>query len=137
MSLYDDDFVAWSRQQASLLRSMPDTTGIDMEHLTGEIEGLGRSTIADLSNALLQVLSGLIRRSVDPAAVTIGEILSAQSEAVIRSDAGVWRHVDLNRVWKLSKRHADAVLPERCPWLIEELTAEDFDVAKALSVLRL
>ena len=137
MTLYDDDLVSWTQQQTSILRSMPDTHSLDIEHLTDEIEGLGRSAVADLSNALIQVLSGLIRRSVDPGSVSIEEILATQSEAVIRSDAGVWRHVDLYRVWRLAKRRGDVVLPEKCPWSIEALTAEDFDVAKALSSLRL
>ena len=137
MSLYDSDFLAWTRQQADLLRSMPDTTSIDIEYLTDEIEGLGRSAVAELSNAIRQVLSGLIRRSIDPGSVSLEDMYSAHSEVVIRSDSGVWRHVDLYRAWKLSKRHVDVVLPEKCPWSIEQIIADDFDVAKALSVLRL
>ncbi|MBB4104389.1 DUF29 family protein [Allorhizobium borbori] len=135
MSLYDTDFVLWTRQQADLLRSMPDSTDIDIEHLTDEIEGLGRSAVAELSNAIIRVLRGLVRRSIDPGSITIEEILSAQSDVVIRSDAGVWRHVDLDMVWRLAKRHVD--LPEACPWSIEELTAEDFKVEEAAAASRL
>ncbi len=137
MTLYDTDFVTWTNQQVSILRSMPDSTSIDIERLTDEIEGLGRTAIADLSMSITQVLSGLIRRSVDPGSISVEDIYSAQSEAVIRSDAGVWRHVDLDRVWRLVKRGVDVDLPEACPWSIEQLIAENFDVAKALSVLRL
>lgn len=83
------------------------------------------------------MLSGLIRRSIDPSSVILEEILSAQSDAIIRADAGVWRHVDLDRIWSLAKRSVDVALPERCPLLIELLIAEDFDIEKAIAALRL
>lgn len=136
MSLYDDDFVSWTRQQADLLRSMPDTHSLDIASLVDEIEGLGRTAVADLSMSITQVLSGLICRSTDPGSVLLEDIYSAQSEVIIRSDAGVWRHVDVNKLWRLAKRHADVDLPDACPWSIEQIVADDFDVAKALSVLR-
>ena len=137
MTLYDTDFVSWTRKQADLLRSMPGTQSLDIEHLVEEIEGLGRTAIAELSNALIQVLSGLVRRSIDFGWITIEEILSAQAETIIRADAGVWRHVDVDKLWRLAKRHAVVDLPEACPWSIEQLIAEDFNVAKTISVLRL
>lgn len=137
MSLYDTDFVLWTRQQADLLRSMPGTKSLDIEHLVEEIEGLGRTAIADLRAAIDDVLKGLIKRSVDPSTISVEKILSDQSDVVFLSDAGVWRHVDLDHVWLLAKRSVEVVLPDRCPWSIEQIVADDFDVAKALSVLKL
>lgn len=136
MSLYDTDFVAWTRQQSTLLRSMPDTHSLDIANLVDEIEGLGRTAIADLSIAIKQVLSGLIRRSVDPASANVEDIYLAQAEMIIRADAGVWKHVDVDKLWRLAKRLVDVELPERCPLSIEQLIADDFDVTRALSVLR-
>lgn len=71
MTLYDTDFVTWTNQQAAVLRSMPVNAGLDIENLVDEVEGLGRSAIADLSTAIRQVLTGLIRRAIDPAAVSL------------------------------------------------------------------
>lgn len=137
MTLYDTDFVTWTRQQAATLRSMPGTDNLDIANLLDEIEGLGRSAVADLSSAIRQLLSGLIRRSIDPSSVILEEILSAQSDAIIRADSGVWRHVDVDRIWRLAKRSVDVALPERCPLLIELPVAEDFDIEKAIAALRL
>lgn len=137
MSLYDTDFVAWTQQQAARLRSMPGTDDLDIDHLTDEIEGLGRTSVADLSTAIRQLLTGLISRSIDPASIRVEDILAAQSEAIIRADAGVWRHVDDNKVWRLAKRSVEARVPERCPIRVEQLISEEFDVAKALASLRL
>lgn len=137
MTLYDTDFVAWTQQQAARLRSMPGTDNLDIANLVDEIEGLGRSAVADLSNAIRQLLNGLIRRLIDPATISIEDIYSAQSDAIICSDAGVWRHVDHDRVWRLAKRGVDVDLPERCPFTIEQLIAEDFFVERAIVALRL
>lgn len=137
MTLYDTDFVAWTRQQATLLRSMPDTTGIDIEHLTEEIEGLGRTAVADLRAAIDDVLKGIIKRSVDPSSISVEIILSDQSDVIFLADAGVWRHVDLDHAWLLAKRSADVVLPERCPWSIERLISEDFEVEESVTALKL
>lgn len=136
MTLYDDDFVSWTRQQAAILRSMPATQGLDIENLSDEIEGLGRSAVADLSNAIRQVMAGLVRRSIDPAAVSLDDIYSAQSEAAIRADAGIWKHVDIDRVWRLAKRSTDVELPEICPLTIEQMIMEDFDVSTAISTIK-
>ena len=82
------------------------------------------------------MLSGLVRQSIDPAAVSLEDIYADQSEEVIRADAGVWRHVDLERVWRLAKRSVDVDLPDRCPIFIEPLIAEDFDVTTAISAIK-
>ncbi len=136
MTLYDDDFVAWTKQQAALLRSMPGAEGLDIDHLIDEIEGLGRAAIADLSMAIRQLLTGLIRRSIDPSFVSLEDIYSAHSDAIIRADASVWRHVDLDQLWRLAKRSVDVELPDRCPITIEHLIGEDFDAAKTVASIQ-
>lgn len=136
MTIYDDDFVTWAQQQAAVLRTMPANSGLDIDNLVDEIEGLGRSAVADLSTAIQDVLTGLIKRSLDPSSISLEDIYSAQSDAIIRSDAGVWRHVDLDQAWRLAKRAIDIDLPERCPLSIEQLIAEDFDIERAMRLIR-
>lgn len=116
---------------------MPDAHSLDIEQLTDEIEGLGRSAVADLSSAIRQLLTGLISRSVDPASTTLEDIYSAQTETFIRADAGVWKDVNLDKVWRLAKRPFDVVLPERCPITIEQLISEDFEVEESVTALKL
>lgn len=60
MTLYDTDFVRWTKQQVALQRSMPGTDKLDIVNLVDEIEGLGRSVVSDLSNAVRRFLSGFI-----------------------------------------------------------------------------
>src|SRR6266550_319636 len=45
-SLYEEDFYAWTQQQATLLRRLPVVGNeIDLEHIAEEIEDLGRSDL--------------------------------------------------------------------------------------------
>jgi hypothetical protein len=45
-SLYEEDFYAWTQQQAELLRRLPAVGNeIDLEHVAEEIEDLGRSDL--------------------------------------------------------------------------------------------
>jgi len=45
-SLYEEDFYAWTQQQAELLRRLPAIGNeIDLEHIAEEIEDLGRSDL--------------------------------------------------------------------------------------------
>jgi Domain of unknown function DUF29 len=45
-TLYDEDFYAWTQQQAALLRRLPPAGNeLDVEHIAQEIEDLGRSDL--------------------------------------------------------------------------------------------
>jgi DNA-binding PucR family transcriptional regulator len=45
-ALYEDDFYAWTQQQAELLRRLPPAGNqLDLEHIAEEIEDLGRSDL--------------------------------------------------------------------------------------------
>ena len=45
-SLYEEDFYAWTQQQADLLRRLPPLGNeLDLEHIAEEIEDLGRSDL--------------------------------------------------------------------------------------------
>jgi len=135
MTLYDDDFVSWTQQQATLLRSMPAVNGLDIENLVDEIEGLGRAAVAELEDAIRRVLAGLVDLSMEPGTVNVEDIYSAQSAAIIRADGGVWRHIDLDKTWRLAVRSMSG-FPDRCPFTIDYLLSEDFDVEKSIALIR-
>lgn len=61
-SLYEADFVAWTEQQAELLRAgLTNASALDYEHLLEEIEGLGRSEARAVRSYLETILLHLIR----------------------------------------------------------------------------
>ncbi len=63
--LYDRDFFAWSRQQAELLRAGK-LAEADIEHITEEIESLGRTEKRELISRLSVLLLQLLKWRYQP-----------------------------------------------------------------------
>lgn len=66
-TLYDQDFYAWTQQQAELLRS-GQLTGLDIENLIEEIESLGKQQLQELENRLGVLLGHLLKWRYQPEA---------------------------------------------------------------------
>lgn len=70
-TLYDDDFVAWTEQQAKALRSAGrgnTNQPLDWENLAEEIESLGRSDRRELRSQIYRVIRHLAKLQFSPAA---------------------------------------------------------------------
>jgi hypothetical protein len=66
-TLYDQDFYAWTQQQAQLLRSGK-FEGLDIENLVEEIESLGKQQRQELRNRLGVLLGHLLKWHYQPEA---------------------------------------------------------------------
>jgi Domain of unknown function DUF29 len=66
-TLYDQDFYAWTQQQAELLRSRK-FEGLDIDNLVEEIESLGRQERQELRNRLGVLLGHLLKWRYQPEA---------------------------------------------------------------------
>jgi hypothetical protein len=69
-ALYDEDFVAWSEQQAEALRSAGhggSNQPLDWENLAEEIEGLGVSQRTALFSQMARVVRHLLKLEFSPA----------------------------------------------------------------------
>jgi Domain of unknown function DUF29 len=62
---YDTDIIAWSKEQASLLRSGK-LSAIDIEHIAEEIEDVGKSEQRELANRMAVLLSHLLKWQYQP-----------------------------------------------------------------------
>jgi hypothetical protein len=61
-NLYDDDFYAWTQQQADLLRRLPASSNqLDAQFLAEEIEDLGRSEIRSAQSLCEHVIEHLLK----------------------------------------------------------------------------
>lgn len=68
--LYERDFVRWSEEQASALRSAAlsgTNLPLDWEHLAEEIDGLGKSLRSELRNRLATIIEHLLKLHASPA----------------------------------------------------------------------
>ena len=69
-TLYDEDFLAWSRQQAEALRSAArggSNQPLDWENLAEEIESLGESDRRQLTSQVRRILRHLLKLEASPA----------------------------------------------------------------------
>jgi hypothetical protein len=69
-SLYDQDFVAWSKEQAEALRAAARTGSnqkLDCENLAEEVEGLGISQRHALHSQLQRIIHHLLKLAYSPA----------------------------------------------------------------------
>jgi len=60
MTRYEDDVIAWSREQAALLRDRRFAL-LDLEHLADEIEDVGKSEQRELESRLIRLLAHLLK----------------------------------------------------------------------------
>jgi hypothetical protein len=62
---YEDDFYAWTQEQARLLRS-GQTADLDLEHLAEEIESMGSQQRREMRSRLIQLLLHLLKWQYQP-----------------------------------------------------------------------
>ena len=69
-TLYDEDFVRWTQEQAAALRRAKGSNlALDWENLAEEIESLGKSDRRELRSQITRILRHLVKLEASPAAV--------------------------------------------------------------------
>jgi hypothetical protein len=131
--LYDQDFFAWSRHQAELLRA-GHLAEADLEHIAEEIESMGRTEKRELISRMNVLLLHLLKWRYQP------DKRGASWEASIRVQPNrLADHLDDNPSLKpllpqaLTSAYRDAALeaiaetglpgvtfPGTCPWTVEQ-----------------
>lgn len=153
---YHDDIYAWSQEQAAVLRrlaaSRPDLPNeLDLEHVAEEIEDVGRSELRTVESFLELMLRHLLKIASAPEARPARHWRDevAVQQRAIRKDlrTSMRQLIEIDDVWDIAQRRADAALdehgdallpdlPQACPFTLDELAAPDLDVDTALTRLR-
>lgn len=147
--LYDDDFYAWSEQQAGVLRRMAGQLGriqneLDVEHVAEEIEDLGKSQRDAAESFIRLILLHLIKLALSPNSPSVrhwrSEIVSFHVELLARLTPAMRSRIDLDRLWTQAKRQARAGLESdegageavldlaSCPLDLASLAEDEFDI---------
>ena len=133
MHAYDEDILAWSQEQARLIRAGRFEL-VDLEHVAEEIEDVGKSEQRELASRMVVLMTHLLEWCYQP------ERRGASWEKTIRAQRKeISYHLDetpslrpkllearwLDMVW--SKAVAQAVsetgldcFPEDCPWMMDD-----------------
>ncbi|HZP20222.1 MAG TPA: DUF29 domain-containing protein [Bauldia sp.] len=153
-SLYDEDILLWSEEQAENIRRLGRKRGdlpndIDVENVAEEIESVGRSELAAVESQIHNVFVHLIKLALEPDADSArhwkSEIAGFHAELNRRYTPSMRERVNLDRVWRSAKRQvlldlpeelaAAAILPDSSPVGFDMLLAEEFHTAGAVNLL--
>lgn len=138
---YEADVIAWSTEQAALLRSGK-LSEIDIEHIAEEIEDVGKSEQRELANRMTILLAHLLKWQVQPShrnpswKVT----LRTQRDGIERrirktpslkgslADPDWWADAWGDAIILVAKETEFdlSTLPRECPWAYSDLMDSDF-----------
>lgn len=140
MQKYENDVVAWANEQAQLLRARRFDL-LDIEHIAGEIEDVGKSEQRELASRMAVLMAHLLKWHHQPEGrgASWERTIQAQRKEIhyalaespsLRPKLNEARWLDM--VW--SRALAQAVtetglnaFPETCPWAVDdEILAEDW-----------
>jgi hypothetical protein len=136
---YDEDFFAWTQEQARLLRA-GDTVDVDVENLAEEIESVGRSDRREIRNRLTVLLTHLLkwqfqpRRRGNSCSLTIWE-QRLQIESILKDSPSLQPFFAeivpdyYRRAREKAARETRMGLrnfPAQCPYTPEQILSEDF-----------
>jgi hypothetical protein len=138
-ALYDEDFFAWTEEQARLLRS-GELSQLDLDNVAEEIESMGKSLRRELRNRLVVLIAHLLKWRYQPGfrsnswSATIREQRRQITDLIEESPS--LRPIlaqDTDRLYLAGRDKAanetglsEAIFPVECPFTPEQLLAENF-----------
>lgn len=155
-SLYDEDILLWSEQQADVIRRLGRTrrdipNELDIENVAEEIESVGRSELAAVESGIRLIFLHLTKlfAEVDSNAARHwrGEIVGFHSAMTGRYAPSMRQRIYLDEIWR-SARHQlmlayegdqkslVAGLPANCPFDLDDLLVEHLDIFRLEQRLR-
>lgn len=142
---YDTDFLAWTEEQARLLREAAReriNTPIDWENVAEEIESMGRSELRAVESALVRVIEHLLKLEYSPAADPRGDwkvsVLEHRDRVTrdLSVSPSLRGRIDTAGIYKSGRKIAalglerDGMrlneLPPDCPYSLDQLLDEDW-----------
>lgn len=142
-TLYDEDFYAWTQQQAALLRRLPVGNAVDAENVAEEIEDLGRSELRTAQSLVEHIIEHFLKLEFsglgDPVEHWRDEIVEWRlqlDKTLTRSIAATLvlpaRYQAAQRLIRRLERDVPGLtgrLPPACPYTLEQIVsggAEDW-----------
>lgn len=140
-SIYEQDFYAWSKAQAELLRAGR-YAELDLEHLIEEVDDLGESLKRSVRSRMRTIIEHLLKLehspARDPRAGWYDMIIAQRSDLVdeltpsIRGEVepilpDLYRRARQNAGTSLRKHDESAAadaLPATCPYTLDQITGD-------------
>ena len=136
---YDEDFFAWTEEQARLLRA-GEFPQLDAANIAEEVEDMGRSVRRELRNRLAVLTMHLLKWRHQPGYRSpswSGTIREQRDQiAELLEESPTLRSAptqDLKKIYRLAVSKSlretglpEATFPAKCPFTPEQILAEDF-----------
>lgn len=142
---YDEDFYAWTRYQAEVLRALrTDDNRFDRANVAEEIESLGNSQRDAARSQVTRILEHLLKLAHSPSSdprlgwmesiAEARDALSDQLSATLRREVeaslpDLYRRGRRRAILGLSsygERGAAAALPQACPYTLDDVLRDDW-----------
>lgn len=154
-SLYDEDILLWSEQQAEIIRRLGQRSRdlpneLDIANIAEEIESVGRSELASVESYLRLILLHLAKLAVDPGTPSArhwrSEIVAFDADMRGRYSPSMRQRIDVERIWDAARRQLmenaeepdglSHVLPKRVPLKMEELLESPVKITSLVERIR-
>ena len=138
-STYEQDFYAWTRQQADLMRNRQ-YQALDLEHLIEEVESMGASERRQLANRLKVLMAHLLKwkyqshlqsrswaATIKEQRLSIQDLLDDNPSLQSMQASTIIRAYRLARLLAVKETNLEeSTFPEQCPFSEQQLGDEDF-----------
>ena len=135
--LYEKDIVAWSGQQAELLRRRS-ANALDWDNLAEEIEDVGKSQTQRVASLLVQALRHMLKAIAWPdhrdAPTWRADAIDFRRQARRRFTPSMRKDLDIRDLYAdalaATPKTMDGLppqceLPPTCPWALDHLLSDD------------
>jgi hypothetical protein len=146
-SLYHEDILLWSEEQAEIIRRLGRTrrdlpNELDIENVAEEIESVGRSELAAVKSHIRLILGHSLKLALEPETSAAGhwrgEIVVFHAALLDRCSPSMRQHIDMDELWRPVREQAKLVygavqrqaieaLPHRSPLVLDDVIAEEID----------
>jgi hypothetical protein len=139
--LYEQDFYAWAKAQADLLRAGR-YADLDLEHLIDEVDDLGESLRRSVRSRIRTLIEHLLKLehspARDPRSGWYDTVLTQRSDLLDELTASIRREVEptLPDLYERARQNADTslrkhgehdaadALPATCPYTFDQITGD-------------
>ncbi|MBV9552342.1 MAG: DUF29 domain-containing protein [Alphaproteobacteria bacterium] len=137
--LYDDDFYAWTQEQAGLLRQLPTISNrLDVALIAEEIEDLGRSEVRSAQSLCEHIIEHLLKLEYsgldEPANHWRREIIEWRLQLDKTLTQSIRPKIDLPERYRAVRRLLSgeqqsvtastlAALPSACPYTVDQIVS--------------
>jgi Domain of unknown function DUF29 len=139
--LYEQDFYAWAREQATLLRAGR-FEELDLAHLTQEVDDLGEALYRSVRSRIRTIIEHLLKLEHSPAPDPRGgwydTVIRQRSDLLDELTPGIRREIGAELPGLYDRARTDAgtslhkhgehaaadALPESCPYTLDRITGD-------------